>query len=145
MRPCPYYSIVMECLRPWYLTAQKTNAKETLRGNFARLIAMQDRLNPTLHGIFLYCSLLVPCTTLEPLSLSFNSVPEKFKSYLGIQYGTFLLRKKKIVLLYVRRVVSISSIFRKNWEVMAKVTHRGRLLLRISPPYCIIPTVTFTI
>ncbi len=29
------------------------------------------------------------------------------KSYLGIQYGTFLLRKKKIVLLYVRRVVLV--------------------------------------
>ncbi len=28
-------------------------------------------------------------------------------------------------------------------EVMAKDTHIGRLLLRISPPYCIIPTVTF--
>ncbi len=28
--------------------------------------------------ILLYCSLLVPCTTLLPLSLSFNSVPEKF-------------------------------------------------------------------
>jgi hypothetical protein len=27
---------------------------------------------------------------------------------------------------------------------MAKDTHRCRLLLRISPPYCIIPTVTFT-
>jgi hypothetical protein len=51
---------------------------------------------------------------LAPLSLSFNSVPEKFKSYLGIQHGTFLLRKKKIVLLYVRRVVSIRSIFRKK-------------------------------
>ncbi len=37
--------------------------------------------------------LLVPCTTLVPLSSSFNSVPEKIKSYLGIQYGTFLLRK----------------------------------------------------
>jgi hypothetical protein len=34
--------------------------------------------------ILLYCSLLVPCTTLVPLSLSFNSVPEKFMSYLGI-------------------------------------------------------------
>jgi hypothetical protein len=32
----------------------------------------------------------------------------------------------------------------KNWEVIAKDTHRGRLLLRISPSYCIIPTVTFT-
>ncbi len=36
------------------------------------------------------CSLpsiaLVPCTTLVLLSSSFNSVPEKFKSYLGIQY-----------------------------------------------------------
>jgi hypothetical protein len=29
------------------------------------------------------------------------------KSYLGIQYGTFLLRKKKIVLLYIRRVVLV--------------------------------------
>ncbi len=28
-------------------------------------------------------------------------------------------------------------------EVMAKDMHRGCLLLRISPPYCIIPTVTF--
>jgi hypothetical protein len=45
MRPVPYYSIVMECNQPWYLTAQKSNAKETLRGNFARLIATQNRLN----------------------------------------------------------------------------------------------------
>ncbi len=30
-------------------------------------------------------------------------------------------------------------------EVMAKDMHRGCLLLRISPPYCIIPTVTFTL
>jgi hypothetical protein len=30
--------------------ALKVNANETLRGNFARLIATQDRLNPTLHG-----------------------------------------------------------------------------------------------
>jgi hypothetical protein len=30
------------------------------------------------------------------------------------------------------------------WEVMAKDTHRGRLLLPISPPYSIIPTVKFT-
>jgi hypothetical protein len=30
-------------------------------------------------------------------------------------------------------------------EVMAKDTHRGHLLLRISPPYCIIPTVMFTL
>jgi hypothetical protein len=29
---------------------QKDNAKETLRGNFARLIAMQERSNPTFHG-----------------------------------------------------------------------------------------------
>ncbi len=29
------------------------------------------------------------------------------KSYLGIQYGTFLLRKKKIVLLYVHKVVLV--------------------------------------
>jgi hypothetical protein len=29
-------------------------------------------------------------------------------------------------------------------EVMPKVTHRGCLLLRLTPPYCIIPTVTFT-
>ncbi len=36
---------------------------------------------------------LVPCTTLVPLSSSLNSVPEKFKGYLAIQYGTFLLRK----------------------------------------------------
>jgi hypothetical protein len=50
MRPCPYYSIVMECRQPWYLTAQKSNAKDTLKGNFARLIAMQDRLNPTPRG-----------------------------------------------------------------------------------------------
>jgi len=43
------------------------------------------------------CSLpsipLVPCTTLVPLSSLHNSVPEKFKGYLAIQYGTFLLRK----------------------------------------------------
>ncbi len=57
--------------------------------------------------IILYCFLLVPCITLVPLSLSFNSVAEKFKSYLGIQYGTFLLRKKKFVLLYVRRVILV--------------------------------------
>jgi hypothetical protein len=31
------------------------------------------------------------------------------------------------------------------WEVIAKDTHRGRLLLGISPPYCIIPTVMFTL
>jgi hypothetical protein len=30
------------------------------------------------------------------------------------------------------------------WEVMAKDMHRGCLLLCITPPYCIIPTVTFT-
>jgi hypothetical protein len=30
-----------------------------------------------------------------------------------------------------------------SWEVMAKDTHRGCLLLHISPPYCILPTVTF--
>ncbi len=30
--------------------AQKSHAKATLRGNFARLIAMQDRLNPTPHS-----------------------------------------------------------------------------------------------
>ncbi len=36
---------------------------------------------------------LVPCTTLVPLSSSLNSVPENFKGYLAIQYGTFLLRK----------------------------------------------------
>ncbi len=36
---------------------------------------------------------LVPCTTLVPLSSSLNSVPEKFKGYLAIQYGTLLLRK----------------------------------------------------
>jgi hypothetical protein len=30
--------------------ASKSNAKETLRGNFARLIATQDRPNPTPHG-----------------------------------------------------------------------------------------------
>jgi hypothetical protein len=46
-RHCPYYSIVMECHQPWYLMVQKINTKETLRENFARLIAMQDRLNPT--------------------------------------------------------------------------------------------------
>ncbi len=43
------------------------------------------------------CSLpsisLVPCTTLVPLSSPPNSVPEKFKGYLAIQYSTFLLRK----------------------------------------------------
>jgi hypothetical protein len=33
----------------------------------------------------------------------------------------------------------------ENREVMAKDMHRGRLLLRISPPYCIILTVTFTL
>jgi hypothetical protein len=37
------------------------------------------------------------------------------------------------------------DIFIKKYrEVMAKDMHRGCLLLRISPPYCIIPTVTFT-
>ncbi len=36
---------------------------------------------------------LVPCTTLVPLSSPLNSVPEKFKGYLAIQYGTFLMRK----------------------------------------------------
>jgi hypothetical protein len=30
---------------------------------------------------------------LVPLSSSLNSVPEKLKSYLAIQYGKFLLRK----------------------------------------------------
>jgi hypothetical protein len=40
----------MECHRPWYLTVQKNNAKETLRETFARMIAMQDRLNPTPRG-----------------------------------------------------------------------------------------------
>ncbi len=50
MRPCPYYSIVTECPRPWYLMALKSNAKETLKGNFARLIATQDRPNPTPRG-----------------------------------------------------------------------------------------------
>ncbi len=36
---------------------------------------------------------LVPCTALVPLSSPLNSVPEKFKGYLAIQYGTFLLKK----------------------------------------------------
>ncbi len=45
--------------------------------------------------ILLYCSLLVPCTTWVPLSLSFNSVLEKTKSYLGIQSGTFFVEKKE--------------------------------------------------
>ncbi len=36
---------------------------------------------------------LFPCTTLVPLSSPLNSVPEKFKSNLAIQYGTILLRK----------------------------------------------------
>ncbi len=83
----------------------------------ARAMAMATRV----ADILLYCSLLVPCTTLVPLSLSFNSVPEKFKSYLGIQYGIFLLTKKKIVLLYVCRVVSISSIFRKKLGMLGEI------------------------
>ncbi len=41
---------VMECRRPWYLMVQKSKPKETLRGNFTRLIAMQDRPNPTPRG-----------------------------------------------------------------------------------------------
>ncbi len=36
---------------------------------------------------------LVPCTTLVPLSSPLNSVREKIKGYLAIQYGTFLLKK----------------------------------------------------
>jgi hypothetical protein len=39
-----------ECHQPRYLTVQKNNAKETLRGNFTRMIATQDRLNPTPRG-----------------------------------------------------------------------------------------------
>ncbi len=43
------------------------------------------------------CSLpsipLVPCTTLVPPSSPLNSVPEKFKVYLAIQYGTFFVEK----------------------------------------------------
>ncbi len=35
---------------------------------------------------------LFPCTTLVPFSSSLNSVPEKLKGYLAIQYGTLLLR-----------------------------------------------------
>jgi hypothetical protein len=60
-----------------------------------------------------FCTLYPRCTLdsvhpqYVPWYEEFTSVPKNrflgsdFKSYLGIQYGTFLLRKKKIVLLYV--------------------------------------------
>ncbi len=45
------------------------------------------------------------------------------------------------------RVLGFFTKYQNKWfvsrEVMAKDTHRGCLLLHISPPYCIIPTVRF--
>jgi hypothetical protein len=38
MRPCPYYSIVMECLQPWYLMAQKKQCQ----GDFKRKLCKAD-------------------------------------------------------------------------------------------------------
>ncbi len=37
-------------LQPWYLMAQMSNAKVTLKENYVRLIATLDRLNPTPRG-----------------------------------------------------------------------------------------------
>jgi hypothetical protein len=50
MRPCPCYSVVTVCLRPWYLTARKSKPKVTLRENCIRQIATLDRLSPTPRG-----------------------------------------------------------------------------------------------
>ncbi len=57
-------------------------------------------------------------------------------------WGTFLRQWRKVPPAHAQRVYHI--VFLNFWEVMAKDTHRGHLLLHISPPYCIIPTVTFT-
>ncbi len=69
----------------------------------------------------LLLSPLVPCTLDVPSDIKNLFLFQKnrflgsdLKSYLGIQYGTFLLRKKKIVLLYVRRVILV-PISEKNY------------------------------
>jgi hypothetical protein len=48
------------------------------------------------------------------------------KNYLGIQYGTFLLRKKKIILLYVCRVVLVPFSEKKSHPLLHQI---------ICPPY----------
>ncbi len=67
--------------------------------------------------------IIVPFGTLYPrCTLAYRFLGSDLKSYLGIQYGTFfLLRKKKIVLLYVRRVVLVPSVHLNDLKAVGVV------------------------
>jgi hypothetical protein len=72
---------------------------------------------------------LVPCTTLVPLSSPLNSVSEKFKGYLAIQFGTFLLRKYTPFLVTKtgdRWVLRRLALIKKNLSFLSCLPYWGR-------------------